>query len=114
MGKSSRKVHGLKEGERIFLLSKFSATEIVSWKCHVDNYTNSRYYTILGRDPFTPLWLDLKFYKNIVIGGEGTYEGCLAPMVGVSNYDFKHLTDKIVGLSVIPKSHSLEKPRWNI
>ena len=51
---------------------------------------------ILGRDPLTALRMDPKFFKNIAVGGEGPYEGCLAPMVDISNYDFKSLTYKIV------------------
>ena len=44
-----------------FCLPEYSATKIVSWKCHVDNKNNSRYYIILGRDLLTALVLDLKF-----------------------------------------------------
>ena len=64
----------------------------------MDNSTNRRYDMILGRDLFTALGLDIKFSGNIIIGGEGTYEGCLEPMVGLSNDDFKPLTEKIVKL----------------
>ena len=51
---------------------------------------------ILGKDLLTALGLDIKFSENIIIGGDGTYKGCLAPMVDVSNYDFKPLIEKIV------------------
>ena len=37
---------------------------------HVDESTNSIYDMILGRDLITPLGLDLKFYDNVIIGGE--------------------------------------------
>ena len=51
---------------------------------------------ILGRDLLTALVMGLNFSENIFIGGEGSYEGCSAPMVDVSNYDFTSLTYKIV------------------
>ena len=51
---------------------------------------------ILGRDLLTALGLDLKFSEDIIIGGEGPYEGCLAPMAELSNYDCKYLTENIV------------------
>ena len=44
---------------------------------------------ILGRDLLNALGLDLKFSENIIIHGEGPYEGCLAHMVNLSNYEFK-------------------------
>ena len=79
-------------------LTACSAAKIVSWKRHVDSKTNSRYDIILGRDLLTALGLDLRFSENIIICGEGTYEGCLTPMVDSSNYDFKSLTENIVKL----------------
>ena len=51
---------------------------------------------ILGRDLLTALGLDLIFSEKIIIGGESPYEGCLTPMVELSNYDFKSLTENIV------------------
>ena len=71
-----------------FCLPEFSATKIVTWTCHVDKSTNGRYGTILGRYLLTELGLDIKFYANIIIFGEGPYDGCSAPMVDVSNYYF--------------------------
>ena len=66
------------------------------WKFHVDESTNGRYGMILDRDLLIPLGLNFKFSRNVIIGGEGPHEGCLAPMVDVSNYDFMSITDKIV------------------
>ena len=51
---------------------------------------------ILGRDLLISLGLDLKFSENIIIGGEGPYEGCFKPMVDVINYDFTSMKDKTV------------------
>ena len=45
---------------------------------------------------YLPHWdYILSFLKNIIIGGEGPYEACSAPMVDLINYDFKPLTEKI-------------------
>ena len=81
-----------------FCLPKFSATKIVSWKCHVYNRANIRNDIILSRELLTALGLDLNFFVNIIIGGEGPYEGCSAPMVYLRNYDFKSLTENVVKL----------------
>ena len=58
----------------------------------MDKKTNSRYDIIPDRDLLTTLVLDLNVSKNIIIGGEGPYERCLAPMVDLSDYNFKYLT----------------------
>ena len=60
-----------------FCPPEFSATKIVTWKFHVDESTNGRYDMILGRGLLTAPGLDLEFSKNVIIGGEGLYEGCL-------------------------------------
>ena len=51
---------------------------------------------ILGRDILTALGIDLKLSENIIIGGDGTYEGYSTAMIDVRNYDFKPITEKIV------------------
>ena len=81
-----------------FCLPEFSATKIVSWKFQVDNQTNSRYYMIIVRYLINSLGLDFKFSENIIIGGDGPYQGCSAPMVDLSHYEVKSLTDKMVKL----------------
>ena len=77
-------------------LPEFSGTKIVTWKCHVDEYTNGRYDMILGRDLLTALGIDLNFSKNVISGGEGPYEGCSAPIFDVINYNFNIITYKTV------------------
>ena len=47
---------------------------------------------ILGRYLLTNLGMDLKFSVYIIIGGEVPYKGCSAPMVELSNYEFKYIT----------------------
>ena len=49
---------------------------------------------ILGRYLLTTPGLDIKLSENLIIVVEGPYEGCLAPMTELSNYDFKSLTKK--------------------
>ena len=68
----------------------------MTWKCHLEESTNGIYDMILGRDLITSLGLGLKFFDNVIIGGEGPYEGCSSPMVDVNNYEFKYITDKTV------------------
>ena len=53
---------------------------------------------ILGRYLLTALGLDLKFYKNVIIGGDGPYGGCSSPMVDINDYNFKYLIDEMVNL----------------
>ena len=47
-----------------FCLQELSVTKIVASKCHLDDYTNSRYNMILGRDVLTSLGLYLKFFEK--------------------------------------------------
>ena len=73
-------------------------TKTVTWKCYLDDSTISRYDMIIGRDLLTALGLELKFYDPVIVGSKSPYEGCLSPMVDMINYDYAHLTDKIVNL----------------
>ena len=51
---------------------------------------------ILGRYLLIALILNLIFSENVIIGGEGPYEGCLEKMVDISNYNFTSITDKTI------------------
>ena len=75
-----------------FCIPEFVSTKIVTWKFHVAKSTNSRYNMILGRYLLTALGLDVKFFENIILGGDGQFKGYSSPMVDVSAYDFKPLT----------------------
>ena len=57
-----------------FCLPGFSALKIATQKCHVDDSTKIRYTTIPGRYLITALGLGIKFYKHVIIGGDGTYK----------------------------------------
>ena len=67
---------------------------MVTWKFHVDKSTNIIYDMILGRDLLTTLGMDIKFFNNIIIGGESQYGSWSATMDEVIKYDFKSITDK--------------------
>ena len=64
----------------------------------MDESTTGRYAMILGIDLLTEMGLDLKFYGNVIIVGNGPYGGCSSPMVDASNYNFTYLTNKTVKL----------------
>ena len=51
---------------------------------------------ILGGDLLIELGLDIKCSVNVIIGGEGLYQGCSVPMSDLSNYNFTYITDKTV------------------
>ena len=70
----------------------------MSWKFEKDRSTNSRWNITLGRYLLTALGLDLKVSEKIILGGDGSFKGWSAPMVDVSTYDFKTLTDNKVKL----------------
>ena len=38
-----------------FILPEISATKIVTWNCHVDDFSNGRQEMVLGRDILTAL-----------------------------------------------------------
>ena len=65
----SRELMTSKKANIDFCLPEFSATKIMTWKCHVNESTNGIYSMILGRDLLTALGLYLKLSENIIIGG---------------------------------------------
>ena len=79
-----------------FYLPEFGATKIVTWKCHIAKSKNSMYDMILGRYLLTTLGLDIKLSENIILGGNGTFKGCSAPMVYFSTHNFKPLIENKV------------------
>ena len=64
-------------------------TKVVTWKFHVDETTHDIYNIILGIDQLTSLGMDVNFFDNFIIGSDITCEERSAPMVDVSNYNFK-------------------------
>ena len=79
-----------------FTLPTLSATNFVTWKCHVDDSAKGRHDMILGRDLLTELVLNLKFSRHIIKAYDGPFKGSTIPMVYLGMYEFKDLnTGKI-------------------
>ena len=78
-----------------FYLLVLSATKTVAWKCHLADSIESRYDIILGRDLLNALVLDLKFPKYFTGSGKGSYKDCSAPMVELTDFDFKALMERL-------------------
>ena len=74
-----------------FILTSFSATDVVTWKYHMDDYTKGRYGMILGRDILTELGLNLKLFENVIKFDDGRFKGFTTAMVDLSTYAFKIL-----------------------
>ena len=67
----------LKKFNGDFCVPEFSATRILTWKCHVAESAKGWYDIILDKDLLTTLGPDLIFSDNILIGREGPHKGCL-------------------------------------
>ena len=79
-----------------FTLPALSATNVVTWKCHVDDSTKVSYDTILGIYLLTELVLNLNFYDHIIEADDGPFIGATTPMVDLGTYLFNYLnTGKI-------------------
>ena len=46
---------------------------------------------ILRRYILTELVFNLKWYDHIIKGDDGTFKGCITPMVNLGAYQFKNL-----------------------
>ena len=49
-----------------FTLPALSVTNVVTWKCHVDDTTNGRYIMILGRYLLKELGFNLKTSNHVI------------------------------------------------
>ena len=58
-------------------------------KFHVDDTTKVRYGKILGRDLWTVLGLNLKFYEHFIKEDYGPWKELTGPMVDLGTYEFK-------------------------
>ena len=70
-----------------FTLPEISATNVVTFNCHMNDFARGRYYMILGRDILTALGLNLKFSDNLIESDGGNFKGFTAPMVDLGTYD---------------------------
>ena len=64
-----------------FYLPKLTVKTIVTWECHVDESSESRYDMILGKYLLTVLGLYLDFSYNLITGGGRPFEGLTRPMI---------------------------------
>ena len=74
-----------------FNLPTLSATNILTWNCHVGEYSKSRYDMILGRYLLIELLLNLKFSEHVIEADDGPFKGSTTPMVNLGKYIFKYL-----------------------
>ena len=82
--------------KKYFTLPALSATNVVTWNFHVDEYAKVRYDMILGKYLITELGLNLKFSEHVIESGDGPFNGSTNSMVDLGTYIFKYLnTDKI-------------------
>ena len=77
--------------KRDFTSSKLSATKIMTWNCHVVDSARGRYDMIFGRDLWTALGLNLKYFKQIIEEDDGPLKVLTAPMVDLGVYEYKKL-----------------------
>ena len=74
-----------------FTLPALSATNVVTWNCHLDDSAKGRYNMILGRDILKKLVLNLKWSEHVIEVDDGTFNRSTIPMVDLGTYIFKDL-----------------------
>ena len=74
-----------------FTLPALSATDVVTWKCHVYESAKGRYDIILGTYPLKEFVLNIIFSKDVIEADEGPFIGAMAHMVDLGAYMFKYL-----------------------
>ena len=55
-----------------FTLHAFSATNVVTWQCHVDDSAKGGYFMILGRYLLTEIVLNINFSEHVIEADNGT------------------------------------------
>ena len=77
-------------------LPPLSATDVVTWECHVDDSDKGIYDIILGKYLLTESGLSIKFSEHIIKADDGHFKGSTTPMVDLGKYIFKDSnTEKI-------------------
>ena len=72
---------------KIYLtLPALSATNVVTWNCHVDDSAKDRYNMILGQYLLTELSLNLKSSENAIEADDGPFNRSTTPMVDLGTY----------------------------
>ena len=72
-------------------LPALSVTDVMMWRCNVDDSDKGSYNMILGLDLLTELGLNLKFSEHVIEAGDGPFNGSTTPMVDLGTYIFKDL-----------------------
>ena len=73
-----------------FNLRTLSATNVLTWRCHVDYSAKGRYDMILGQNLLTELGLNLKRSKHVIKADYGHFDGSTTPMVDLGTYIFEY------------------------
>ena len=74
-----------------FTLPALSPTNVVTWKCNVDESARGRYNIILGQDILSELGLNLKFSEHFIESDDGPFNGSTTPMIDLGTYIFRYL-----------------------
>ena len=74
-----------------FILPELSATKIVMWNFHMDDFAKGRYDMILGRDILTALGINLKLSDHVIEACYGPFKGNTATMIDLGTYEFRYL-----------------------
>ena len=77
-------------------MPELSATNIVTWNFHVDDFSKGRYNFLLGRGLLTAFGFNIKFYENVVKADGGLLKGSLSPIFYLSVWEFIHLKTGII------------------
>ena len=92
-----------------FTLPALSATNVVMWKCHVDDSDKGRYDMILGRYLLTELVFNLKLSEHVIKEYYGPFDRSTTPIVDLGTYIFKDLnTGKITPKESFDNAYSEE------
>ena len=67
------------------------ATDVVTWKCHMDDSAKGRYYKILGRHILKELGSNLNFSEHVIEADESPVMEAMATIVDLVAYVFKIL-----------------------
>ena len=54
---------------------------------------------IIGMDIINTILIEMDFYYNTIDQGKGYYQGCMAPMVVINDYDFQHMNVELLPFS---------------
>ena len=74
-----------------FTLPALSATNILTWNCHVDESKKGRPDMILEQDLWTEIVLNLKWSEHVIEADDVPLNGSTTPMVNLGTYIFKDL-----------------------